>query len=62
MLTKNLESVLRVTLEGPIEDCYEIINETIVLWKNNTKFRYLFSHPEWYLYEIGGSKQENNLL
>jgi hypothetical protein len=29
MLTKNLESVLRVALEEPIEDCHEIINEVI---------------------------------
>ena len=48
MLTKNLESVLRVALEWPIEDYYEIIDEAIGIWKNNTKFRYLFSHPEWY--------------
>lgn len=29
MLTKNLEIVLRVILEGSIEDCHEIINESI---------------------------------
>jgi hypothetical protein len=29
MLTKNLESVLRVALEGPIEDYFDIINEAI---------------------------------
>ena len=62
MLTKNLESVLWVALEVANECCHEIINEAIGIWKNNTKFRYLFSHPEWYLYEVGGSKQENNLL
>ena len=45
MLTKNLESVLRVVLEGPIEVYCEIINEAIGVWKNNTKFKYLFSHP-----------------
>ena len=45
MLTKNLENVLRVALEGPIDDCHKMINEVIGIWKNNTKFRYLFSHP-----------------
>ena len=49
MLTKNLKSVLRVALEGPIEDYFDIINEVIGIWKNNIKFRYLFSHPERYL-------------
>ena len=49
MLTKNLESVLWVLLEGLIDDCHKIINEAIGIWKNNTKFRYLFFHPERYL-------------
>jgi hypothetical protein len=63
MLTKNLESVLRVALVGPIKDYHEIIDEAIELWKNNTKFKYLFSHPERYLCEVGGSEQEDiNLL
>jgi hypothetical protein len=63
MLTKNLESVLRVVLEGPIEDYFDIINEAIGIWKNNTKFRYLFSHPERYLCGMISSEQEDtNLL
>ena len=63
MLTKNLESVLRVALEGPIEDYFDIINEAIGIWKNNTKFRYLFSHPERYLCGMISSEQEDtNLL
>jgi hypothetical protein len=63
MLTKNLESVLRVALERPIGDYFDIINEAIGIWRNNTKFRYLFSHPEWYLCGIVSSEQEDtNLL
>jgi len=63
MLIKNLESVLRVALEGPIEDYFDIINEAIGIWKNNTKFRYLFSHPERYLCGMVLSEQEDtNLL
>ena len=63
MLTKNLESVLRVALVGLIKDYHEIIDKAIEIWKNNTKFKYLFSHPERYLCEVGGSEQEDiNLL
>ena len=29
MLAKNLESILRIVLEGLIDDCHEIINEVI---------------------------------
>ena len=29
MLPKNLDSVLRVALEGPIEGCHKIISESI---------------------------------
>ena len=62
-LTKKLERVLRVALEGPIEDYYDIINEVIGIWKNNTKFRYLFFRPERYLCGVVASKQEaTNLL
>ena len=63
MLTKNLESVLWVTLEVANECCHEIINEAIGIWKNNTKFRYLFSHAERYLCGVVGSEQKDkNLL
>jgi hypothetical protein len=62
MLTKNLESVLWVTLEGPIEYYYEIINEATGIWKNNTKFRYLFSHHERYLCGVVAEQEDTNLL
>ena len=53
---------MRVALEGPIEDYYEIINEAIEIWKNNTKFRYLFSHPKRYLCGIVAFEQEDTIL
>ena len=37
ILTKKLESVLRVVLKGPIEDCHKIVNETIEIWKKHHK-------------------------
>ena len=63
MLTNNLEIILRVIFKKMlIVDCHEIINEAIGIWKNNTKFRYLFSHLEWYLCGVVGFKQEDNDL
>lgn len=38
MLIKNLENILRVTMEGPIHGCYDIFNETMDIKKNNIKF------------------------
>ena len=63
MFTKNLENVLQVVLKGPIDYCHEIINKAIGIWIKNTKFRHLFSHPEWYLCGVVGSEKKNkNLL
>ena len=47
--TKNLESVIRVAMEGMRVDRDSILVEAIALWKNSRKFRFLFSHPEKYL-------------
>jgi len=60
MLTKNLESLLRVALEGPKEVSHEFFNEAIGIWKNNTKFKFPFSYEEWYLCEIFSFEQEDN--
>lgn len=40
--------MLCVALEGPKEGCKLIILETIRLWKNSTKFWYLYFHQERY--------------
>jgi hypothetical protein len=47
--TKNLDSLLRIALEGPTEGADVVLIEAVALWKNSTKFRYLFSNPELYL-------------
>jgi len=47
--TKNLESIIRVAIEGMCADRECILIEAISLWKNSRKFRWLFSHPEKYL-------------
>jgi len=47
--TKNLESMIRVAMEGTRVNCDSILIETIALWKNSRKFRWLFSHPKGYL-------------
>jgi hypothetical protein len=47
--TKHLESIIRVAIEGPRDDIEYILGEAQALWRNSTKFRWLFSHPEKYL-------------
>ena len=54
MLTTFLESVLRIALEGPIEDCHEIFNEAIAIWKKNQiqvlflSFKTIFMWKCWF--------------
>jgi len=43
--TKNLDSLLRSALKGPKESAKVVLIEAVALWKNSTKFRYLFSNP-----------------
>lgn len=47
--TQHLECVMRIALEGPQEGCDSLLLDAIGLWKNTTKFRYLYSDPEKYL-------------
>lgn len=42
--TKNLESVVGVAMKGMYVDCGSILVETIALWKNSRKFRWIFFH------------------
>jgi hypothetical protein len=49
MISSTLESIMRVAMEGPATDFEPILMDAIVLWKNATKFRYLFTNPERYL-------------
>ena len=47
--TQNLNSLLRIALEGPSESADSLLIEAVGLWKNSTKFRYLFSNLQMYL-------------
>ena len=40
---------MRVSMEGLEKDFYAILLDAIVLWKNSTKFKHLFTNPERYL-------------
>ena len=57
--TKHLDVGLRVALEGPQDDYVYILVETMELWRNSSKWRYLHLHPEKYLrgqsLQIGGN-------
>ena len=37
---------MRVSMEGPEKDFDAILLDAIMLWKNSTKFRDLFTNPE----------------
>jgi Domain of unknown function (DUF4371)/hAT family C-terminal dimerisation region len=49
MTTSNLDSVMRVAMEGSAKDFDLVLVDAITLWKNARKFRYLFTNPEKYL-------------
>ena len=50
MSTSNLESMMRVAIEGPDNDFDDILTSALDLWKDAAKFRYLYSNPERYLF------------
>ena len=47
--TKHLECIMRVSMEDLCDDLDNVLMEAIALWRNSTKFRWLFSHPQRYL-------------
>ena len=49
MSTSNLESMMRVAIEGPDNDFDDILTSALDLWKDAAKFRYLYSNPQRYL-------------
>ena len=49
MTILNLNSIMRVSMEGLEKDFDVILLDAIVLWKNTTKFRPLFTNLERYL-------------
>ena len=45
MSTSNLESMMRVAIEGPNNDFDDILTSALDLWKDAAKFRHLYSIP-----------------
>jgi hypothetical protein len=41
--SKNLEALLRVALEGPEEEYDAILMDVIPMWKNETKYKFLYA-------------------
>ena len=50
MSTSNLESMMRVAIEGPNNNFDDILTSALDLWKDAANLRYLYSNPEHYLY------------
>jgi hypothetical protein len=50
MSTSNVESMMCVAIEGPYNDFDDILTSALDLWKDDAKFRYLYSNPKRYLY------------
>jgi hypothetical protein len=44
MKTENLDSIMLIAIEDPTLDFDSIYMNAIVLWKNATKFRFLFTN------------------
>ena len=44
-----MEATLRIALKGPNENFDNIIEEAIPLWKNETKYRFLYANPSCYM-------------
>jgi hypothetical protein len=45
MCTSNLESMMRVAIEGSDNDFDDILTNALDLWKDDAKFCYLYSNP-----------------
>jgi hypothetical protein len=59
METENLDSIMYIAIKGPTSGFDDILMDAIVLWKNATKFRFLFTNPEKYL--SGATKEVEDL-
>ena len=60
--TKSLDSVIRLALEGPAGDATHVLMEAATLWKNSSKFRFLFSNPQKYLVGVLDIDVQMNVL
>ena len=52
---------MRVAMEDVRGDLNNVLIEAIALWRNSTKFRWLFSHPERYLSSHPGFQSEDDI-
>jgi len=48
-----------IVLEGLDEEVRDIINNAIVLWKNDSKYRFPYANPSFYLNELNGLSLSN---
>jgi len=53
--SKNIEAMLQIPLEGPNEVINDIINDDALLWKNDSKYCFLYANPCFYLNSPNGS-------
>jgi len=51
---KNLEAMLQIALEGPNDEVDDVLCDTVLLWKNDSKYRFLYANPSSYLNGSGG--------
>ena len=50
MSTSNLESMMRVAIEGPDNDFDDILTSALDLWKDDAKFCYVYSNSQHFFY------------
>jgi len=47
--SKNFEAMLRIALDGPNEHVGDIVCDVILLWKNDSKYGFLYANPTSHL-------------
>jgi len=57
--SKNLEAMLQIALEDLYEEVDDIISDAIPIWKNDTKYQFLFANPSSYLNSPNGPTVSN---
>jgi len=51
---KNLEAMLQIALEGLDDEVDDVLCDVVFLWKNNSKYRFLYANLSLYLNGLGG--------
>ena len=60
--SKHLEAMLRIALEGPDDEIDDVLCDAVLLWKNDSKYRFLYSNPSLYLNGSGGLSMSTHSL